>query len=201
MKNKALIASIIILIIVTAIIAVSVSYAFFSVGNSEFSLEISSATSAEIALTLEMSNTTLTPNSTHSGVGNYTKSSVVNDEKYAVYAIKYNCLSKVNVGWYVTETSYIDGDNNSLSEGKSTYLDKHLNYSFIRVDSYDVSSLPEATSWVKKGTTYTINDTPQGEGYMLVYVKFDVSQELVPEFFDDVKISFTIATEIENTQS
>ncbi len=194
-------ASIIVLIVVTAIIAVSVSYAFFSVGNTEFSLEISSATSAEIALTLELSDTTLTPNSTHSGVGNYTKSSVVNDEKYAVYIIKYNCLSTVNVGWSTTNTIYKDSNDNLLNEGKSTYLDKHLNYSFIRVDSYDVDNLPEATTWVAKGTTYTINDTPQGEGYMLVYVKFDVSQELVPEIFDEVKISFTISTEIENTQS
>ena len=88
-----------------------------------------------------------------------------------------------------------------------SYLNENLSYAFLIKDSnfnFSTDAKGEPSTWIKpaNGTNYiSINNITNGTGYILCFVKFDLSEELFPETLSLTQISFTIGTEIINSAS
>ena len=209
----------IIVILALAIVAFSsMTYAFYSSSRAEFTFVVESDVGSSIGLNLVNSSKALKPANTSAAVGNYSKASNSNGESYAVFLVQYNASSALNVDFYITNVDYKDKSGNSFSAGHIAYLDSILKYSIklettlntyhLVDDTYDTPNLHTLVDddWKFKydstsastiaATSFNFPSVAIGQGYLFCYIKFDVSQELVPPQYDDMTISFTIASKL-----
>jgi len=207
---------VILALIVILIIAVgTAAYAFYSSSRAEFTFIVESEEGASIGLNLINSSQTLTPANTSASVGDYTAVTGNNGEQYAAYEIQFVASSTLDIDFYITSVSYKDSAGNNFSAGDIAYMDSLLEYA-IKIESdlttyhiadgstYNTSNLHtlQATDWMAKydstnsttiaATSVNFSTLAQGTGYMFVYVRFNQSQELIPPTYDDMTISFTI---------
>ncbi len=207
-----------IVILVIAIVGFSsITYAFYSSARAEFTFVVGSEVGSSIGLNLLNSSNTLRPANTSSAVGNY---SGLNDgsESYAVFIVQYNAASALNIDFYITSVAYKDKLGNNFAAGDNAYLDSILKYSIkletslttyhLVDETYNTANLHtlNAADWKYKydstdsttqaSTSFNFPSVAIGQGYLFCYVKFDVSQELVRPIYDDMTISFTIASNL-----
>ncbi len=206
----------------------SVTYAFYSSARAEFSFVVESEVGSSIGLNLYNSEKALKPANTSSEVGNYAAKDGATGESYAVFVIQYNATSALNLTFQITNVTYKDKAGNDFSAGYNAYLDKILAYSIKLETSLDTYHLADnetynttvlhnlsASDWKLKydntnattqaATSYNFPSVAQGSGYMFCYIRFydvdedePVSQEMILPAFDDMTISFTIASQLNN---
>ena len=196
----------------------SMTFAFYSSARAEFTFVVGSNVGSSIGLNLVNSSQSLKPANTSTVVGDYSKASDPNGESYAVFLVQYNASSALDVDFYITNVDYKDKAGNSFSAGHIAYLDSILKYSIklettlntyhLVDDTYNTPNLHTLVDndWKFKydstsastiaATSFNFPSVAIGQGYLFCYIKFDVSQELVPPQYDDMTISFTIASEL-----
>lgn len=196
---------IIIAIMIVFIVALSgTTYAFYSTGKVEFKITIASGSGSVLSLNLGEQDTILAPPETNSSVDNY--AAVTGDKgDYAVYCLDYVSTSStdISVDFYATNVTYKDSSGSFVNVGYKNYLNDHIQYGFvIKEDTFalkDISSSDYPTTWIKASTgteKITISNIANGKGKILCFVRFDLSEELLPPPLYGTKIAFTIGTNI-----
>ena len=196
---------VIIFLIVLLIIAFSsTTFAFYNSARAEFSFVVGSEVGQSIGLMLASSNNTLRPADTSSAVKDYSKSSTDTHESYAVYVIQYNAASTLDIDFYVTNVSYLDKNGQSFAAGREAYLDTILQYYLVvepNLNTYNLNNLHTIAnnSWISEDNHYNVASLSQGSGYLFCYIRFNTTQEELPPFYDDMTISFEIASQLNET--
>ena len=192
------IAIIAILVIVMAVVG-SVTYAFFTSSQAEFTMIVQSAQGSAINLDLVAASTGLVPASTSAGVNNYSPKTAPNGEQYASYAIGYTTQSASTVDLYVKDIVFTYADETGLTDLQKQALHNERDEYFMSIIDFCITFTQNTYDWTK---TYLSDDAltvnvAQGSGTFYFYIRFNVSQELVPPFYDNAKISFTLVSEEE----
>ena len=204
--KKSGIVIILMLIVVLAVLS-GTTFAFYSAGQVDFTFKITSETGSVLSLVIGDKSTGFSPAATNPTVYNY--EAVTGDNgTYGVYCLKYISTSStpINVKLYITGVNYKRNAYN-LDSNFVSYLNENLSYGFLIKDSnfnFSTDVKGEPSTWIKpsSGTNYiSINNITNGTGYILCFVKFDLSEELFPETLSSTQISFTIGTEIINSAS
>lgn len=205
--KKSGIVIILMLIVVLAVLS-GTTFAFYSAGQVDFTFKITSETGSVLSLVIEDKSTGFSPAATNPNVDNY--EAVAGDNgTYGVYCLKYISTSStpINVKFYITGVNYKRNAYN-LESNYVSYLNENLSYGFLIKDSnfdFSTDAKGEPSTWIKpssNGTNYiSIDNITNGTGYILCFIKFDLSEELFPETLSSTQISFTIGTEIINSAS
>ena len=203
--KKSGIVIILMLIVVLAVLS-GTTFAFYSAGQVDFTFKITSETGSVLSLVIGDKSTGFSPAATNPNVDNY---EVVTGDNgtYGVYCLKYISTSStpINVKLYITGVNYKRNAYN-LDSNYVSYLNENLSYGFLIKDSnfnFSIDAKGEPSTWIKPSDgsdsiSFTI-DTEHRTGYILCFVKFDLSEELFPETLSSTQISFTIGTEIINS--
>ena len=193
---------IIVLLVVIMVTVGSVAYAFFNSSRAEFSLIIYSAEGASIGLDLEASSTTLRPANTSANVADYSSATGANGEQYAVYTIGYEASSDVEVKLFISNATYVYADETgktaqqieAIHLERDAYLTSVLQFCITVDENTDNWTISYMESNKANLAAYEFSDGDIGSIYCKV--RFTVSQELVPPFYDGVKISFVVNSEV-----
>ena len=189
------------IIVILLIAFSSATYAFYSSSRDEFTFEVGSAYGQSVALTISSSSTGLRPATTTAGIKTYGESST--DVKYqmAKYFIQYtnSASDAVNVKFYVTGVEYTPRNGVTFTSTDEAYLDVILDYGLTTETTNNVSyaNHTSAVQWLKEDDLSNQLAVNSGTtGYLYCYVRFNVTQELVPPDFDDMTIQFNISSTI-----
>ena len=194
-------------ILVIVLIAISsATFAFYYASRDEFTFYVGSASGQSVALTINSSSVGLRPATTTAGIKSYTKSTTDSRYQRALYIIRYEngASDPVNVKFYIDDVVYTNSSGGSFSNTDLAYITTIIDFGFVTNVANNVEHADDAEGlkWVKE-----YNDTPANMsnqitvaggavGYLYCYIRFNVTQELVPPAFDDMKISFKIASSI-----
>ena len=205
-KTSILIIAIVAIVLIAASSAI---YAFYSASRDEFTFYVGSASGQSVALTIDSSSTGLRPATTTAGIKSYTKSSEDSRYQRALYVIRYEngASDAVNVNFYITDVVYTTAQGGSFSASDLLYIKQIIDFGFITesTNSVEHADNAEGLKWVKEYDQTAANMSNQitvagsTSGYLYCYIRFNVTQELVPPAFDDMKISFKIASSISNS--
>ena len=203
---------VLILILITLIVVFSsMTYAFYSSARAELTFSVGSAVGSTIGLNLVNSENTLRPARTSVDVDNYSKAEQNSNEQYAVYIVQYTASKDLNVDFYVTNVEFKDKSGNDFSSGDVAYLNSILKFSIVKEDdltTYNLNSLhlPSSLTWkskydqtnatTKANTSFSYANVLTGSGYIFLYIKFDVADELLKPTYDDMTISILISSTV-----
>ena len=201
-------------ILVIVLIAISsATFAFYSASRDEFTFYVGSASGQSVALTIDSSSTGLRPATTTAGIKSYTKSTTDSRYQRAIYVIRYEngASDPVNVKFYITGVEYTTANGGSFTASDLVYIKSIIDFGFVTNVANNVDHADDAAGlkWVKEYDENNANATMSNQitvsggavGYLYCYIRFDVTQELVPPAFDGMKISFKIASSITDSQS
>ena len=185
------------------------AYAFYSVARADFTLIIHSAEGAAIGLDLEAKQNTLRPADTSANVADYSAAQGTNNEQIAVYTIGYEASSDVDVKLFISDVVFEYADeteqnSDALHAQRDNYLRSILRFCLTVGAASDVWTTNYMAS--NKDNLAPISFASGSSGSISCKVRFaqidnenvvPVSQELIPPFYDGVKISFMVNAEVQ----
>ena len=184
-------------VLVVAIVVVgTAAYAFYSAARADFTLIVQSAEGASIMLELETSSTDLRPARTSVGVGNYSAKDGDNGD-YAAYEINYVATSNVDVKLFLSDIAFIYADEEGLTQEQKTALHTERDAYLTAALKFCITMTEDTYDWSKtylENNTLAIQSISEGSGSIYCYIKFadNITQELLPPFYNGTKISFVL---------
>ncbi|MBE5763913.1 MAG: hypothetical protein E7338_06835 [Clostridiales bacterium] len=188
----------------------SMTFAFYSSARAEFSFVVTSDVGSSIGLSLVNSDNTLRPADTSAAVGHYEAATGENNEHIAVYTIGYVASGDVDIKIFVSNVVYeyadeTDQNRTTLHNQRDAYLTSILKFCITMGSDQDswTTNYMEAN----KGNLTPISLLSGASGSLSCKVRFaqvindtitPVSQELIPPFYDGVKISFVLNAEVQD---
>ena len=203
---------VLILILITLIVVFSsMTYAFYSSARAELTFSVGSEVGSTIGLNLVNSNNALRPARATVDVDDYSKAQTNSNEQFAVYIVQYNASKPLNADFYIKSVVFKDKLGNDFSAGDQLYLNSILKFSIKKeadLETYNLNNLHLASSltWkskydetnatTKANTSFSYSGITMGVGYLFLYIKFDVSDELLKPSYDDMTISFILSSSV-----
>ena len=156
------------------------------------------------------SDNTLRPADTSAAVGHYEAATSENNEHIAVYTIGYVASGNVDVKIFVSNVVYeyadeTDQNRTTLHNQRDAYLTSILRFCITMGSAQDSWTINYMEA--NKGNLTPISLLSGASGSLSCKVRFaqvindtitPVSQELIPPFYDGVKISFVLNAEVQD---